>query len=65
MQPIKLEKEIYINYDSPNAEVAAEICKFLLNKKLSYRDMNEALFLADRVLHERALLRVNIPKDIA
>ena len=62
---IKKVMEPYIDPQSPNAEVAAELCKMLLKRQMNYLDMNEALYLADKVLHWMALQRrLNVPEDV-
>ena len=50
-RPIKdLESEV-----RGNTELVYEICNLILSKGVSYREANEALYYADKVLREKCL----------
>lgn len=57
--PYDIRREMKFDLDlepeSKNTEIAAEICEILIKRQISYMDMNEALYLADKALHHRAL----------
>lgn len=45
------------NYDIPNWELVQKICNLIKESGMNYRGANEALYHADKVLHELAIAR--------
>lgn len=53
---ISMEKEWKPGeYSVPNEEIVRQICELLIEKGMSYREANEALYHADKVLHAMAV----------
>lgn len=44
-------------YEIPNGEIVFGVCQLLKKQGLTYREANEALYHADKVLHELAMTK--------